>query len=86
MPCSAGTEIELDCGEFAANMDDALALADRPGFEAHRAEARTRGKLRGLGFALFVCRTDDRKQSERDPAGRRPDRGSGRSFECNRAG
>ena len=32
---------------------DALALADRPGFEARREEARGRGMLRGLGFALF---------------------------------
>ena len=53
MPYSTGTGIEFDSGEFAANMDDALALADRPGFEARREEARARGKLRGLGFALF---------------------------------
>ena len=53
MPWSTGTGIEFDCGEFAANMDDALALADRPEFETRRAEARARGKLRGFGFALF---------------------------------
>ena len=53
MPYPTGTGIELDSGEFAANMDDALALADRTGFEARRTEARTRGKLRGFGFALF---------------------------------
>ena len=53
MPYATGTGIEFDSGEFAANMDDALALADRSGFEARRAEARTRGMLRGFGFALF---------------------------------
>ena len=53
MPYATGTGIEFDSGEFAANMDDALALADRAGFEARRAEARARGKLRGFGFALF---------------------------------
>ena len=53
MPWATGTGIEFDSGEFAANMDDALALADRTGFEARRAEARARGKLRGFGFALF---------------------------------
>ena len=53
MPYPTGTGIELDSGEFAANMDDALALADRSGFEARRAEARSRGMLRGFGFALF---------------------------------
>ena len=53
MPYATGTGIELDSGEFAANMDDALALADRAGFEARREEARARGRLRGFGFALF---------------------------------
>ncbi len=53
MPYVTGTGIELDSGEFAANMDDALALADRAGFEARREEARARGRLRGFGFALF---------------------------------
>ena len=53
MPYSTGTGIEFDSGEFAANMDDALALADREGFEARREEARARGILRGFGFALF---------------------------------
>ena len=53
MPYVTGTGIEFDSGEFAANMDAALALADRAGFEARRAEARARGRLRGFGFALF---------------------------------
>ena len=53
MPYATGTGIEFDSGEFAVNMDDALALADRSGFEARREEARVRGMLRGFGFALF---------------------------------
>ena len=53
MPYVTGTGIEFDSGEFAANMDDALALADLSGFEARREEARARGMLRGFGFALF---------------------------------
>ena len=53
MPYATGTGIEFDCGEFAANMDDALALADRRGFEARRDDAQRRGMLRGFGFALF---------------------------------
>ena len=53
MPYPTGTGIEFDSGQFAANMDDALALADRRGFEARREEARVRGMLRGFGFALF---------------------------------
>ena len=53
MPYATGTGIEFDSGEFAANMDDALALAGRSDFEARREEARERGILRGFGFALF---------------------------------
>ncbi len=53
MPFSTGTGIEFDSGEFVANMDDALLLADRAGFEERRQEAQRRGRLRGFGFALF---------------------------------
>ena len=53
MPYPTGTGIEFDCGEFAANMDDALDRADRQGFEARRETSRIRGMLRGFGFALF---------------------------------
>ena len=35
-------------------MDTALALADWDGFAARRAEARRRGKLRGIGIANYV--------------------------------
>ena len=42
MPYSTGTGIEFDSGEFALNMDDALALADRSGFEARREDLERR--------------------------------------------
>ena len=51
MPFKTGLVFTYDCGEFARGMDMALALADRAGFEKRRAEARERGKLRGLGIA-----------------------------------
>ena len=35
-------------------MDRAEASSDRAGFETRRAEAKSRGKLRGLGFASFL--------------------------------
>ena len=41
-------------GQFPANLAAAEALADRAGFAARRAEARARGKLRGLGLACFM--------------------------------
>src|SRR5262249_40378168 len=43
-----------DSGNFVANLDQAVARADTRGFEARRAEAKARGKLRGLGVACFL--------------------------------
>ena len=43
-----------DSADFAALLDRALAEADWAGFEARRAEARSRGRLRGIGCALFI--------------------------------
>jgi len=51
MPFKTGLVFTYDCGEFARGMDMALGLADRAGFEKRRAQARQRGKLRGLGIA-----------------------------------
>ena len=44
----------VDCGRFAANVDDAVALADRAGFAARRALSEQRGLLRGLGLCCFM--------------------------------
>jgi len=49
MPFKTGLVFTYDCGDFARGMEMALGLADRAGFEKRRAEARQRGKLRGLG-------------------------------------
>ena len=43
-----------DSGEYAALLDEAAGRADWAGFEARRAEAAGRGRLRGIGCALFV--------------------------------
>jgi aerobic carbon-monoxide dehydrogenase large subunit len=43
-----------DSGEYEANMEQLLRLADWPGAPARRAEARQRGKLLGVGFANYV--------------------------------
>jgi len=51
MPFKTGLVFTYDCGDFARGMEMALALADRGAFEQRRAEARGRGKLRGLGIA-----------------------------------
>jgi aerobic carbon-monoxide dehydrogenase large subunit len=54
MPFKTGLTFTYDSGEFAKNMDMALALADGAGFEARRAEARRRGKLRGIGMSNTI--------------------------------
>jgi carbon-monoxide dehydrogenase large subunit len=57
MPFKTGLVYTLDCGEFAENLDRALAMADYAGFERRRAEARERGRLRGIGFANIIEQT-----------------------------
>jgi carbon-monoxide dehydrogenase large subunit len=56
MPFKSGLTFTYDCGEFEKCLDKALDLADGHGFEERRAEARRRGKLRGLGIANTIER------------------------------
>ncbi|MGI9522572.1 MAG: xanthine dehydrogenase family protein molybdopterin-binding subunit [Hyphomicrobiaceae bacterium] len=51
MPYDTGFTFEYDCGEFEENMIEAARLVDRNSFESRRAEAKKRGKLRGLGMS-----------------------------------
>jgi carbon-monoxide dehydrogenase large subunit len=43
-----------DSGDYEGCLDAALRLADYSGFEQRRAEARARGKLRGIGLSAYV--------------------------------
>ena len=54
MPYATALNLAYDSGEFARNMDDALARADWRGFEARRAAAAERGRLAGRGLAYYV--------------------------------
>ncbi len=45
---------EYDSGDYRAALDRALADADWDGFPARRIQAAARGRLRGIGCALFV--------------------------------
>jgi carbon-monoxide dehydrogenase large subunit len=56
MPFRTGLTFTYDSGDFANNLDMALRLADADGFPARRAEARARGKLRGLGLSNTIER------------------------------
>jgi carbon-monoxide dehydrogenase large subunit len=44
----------IDCGRFAANLDDAIVAADHAGFAARRDATRQRGRLRGIGVTCFM--------------------------------
>ena len=54
MPFKTGLTFTYDCGEFERGLDRALTAAERDRFEARRAEARGRGRLRGLGVANSI--------------------------------
>ncbi|HTI83350.1 MAG TPA: xanthine dehydrogenase family protein molybdopterin-binding subunit [Acetobacteraceae bacterium] len=44
----------IDCGRFAANLDDAVVAADHAGFATRRTEAERKGRLRGIGITCFM--------------------------------
>ncbi|MCB1348704.1 MAG: xanthine dehydrogenase family protein molybdopterin-binding subunit [Maritimibacter sp.] len=46
--------MNYDIGDFEANLEQARAAADVAGFEARKAEAASRGKLRGLGYSSYI--------------------------------
>ena len=53
-PYKTPTGSVYDSGDPAALLDKALAEADWNGFAARRAEAEARGRLRGIGLAMFI--------------------------------
>jgi len=56
MPFKTALAFTYDSGAFEQSMDKALELADFAGFERRRAEARARGRLRGIGIANTIER------------------------------
>jgi len=73
MPYTTPLRQTYDSGDFAKNLDDALHLAAYDRIEERRAEARRRGKLRGIGVATTVAATGGRDYEHAeirfDPAG-----------------
>ena len=54
MPYRNAVGTLYDSGDYLAAFDRAVALADWAGFEARRAEARRRGRHRGIGVASYI--------------------------------
>ncbi len=54
MPYTTASGPTYDCGDFARNMDDAMTAADWTGFDARRADAAKRDRLRGIGMSTYV--------------------------------
>jgi carbon-monoxide dehydrogenase large subunit len=44
----------IDCGRFAANLDDAIVAADHAQFAARRDASKQSGRLRGIGVTCFM--------------------------------
>ena len=53
-PHQTPVALEYDSGDYHATLDLALEMAGYDGFEARRAEAAARGRLRGIGISTFV--------------------------------
>ena len=54
MPYQVPLDITYDSGDYARNLDDGMALAGWSGIAGRRAEAAARGRLRGIGMAVYV--------------------------------
>src|SRR3989441_6877693 len=54
MPHRNSVGVVYDSGDYQAALDRAVALADWSGFESRRAEARRRGRYRGIGVANYI--------------------------------
>ena len=53
-PYQTPVAVVYDTGDYGASMDLALKMADYAGFEARRAAAKVKGKLRGVGVASYI--------------------------------
>ncbi len=53
-PYQTPVALQYDSGDYGATLDEALKRSDWAGFEKRRAEARGRGKLRGIGISTYV--------------------------------
>ena len=53
-PYQTPVALQYDSGDYESTLKECLARADWAGFEARRAEAAKRGKLRGIGISTYL--------------------------------
>ena len=53
-PYQTPVALNYDIGNYDQTLEAAIEMADVAGFPARKAEAQTRGKLRGLGYASYI--------------------------------
>jgi carbon-monoxide dehydrogenase large subunit len=53
-PYQTPVALVYDTGNYEASLDKALELGDYKGFEARRAAAKAKGKLRGIGLSSYI--------------------------------
>lgn len=53
-PYQTPVALQYDSGDYTATLDACLKATDWAGFEARRAEAKRRGKLRGIGISTYI--------------------------------
>ena len=53
-PYATPVGLTYDTGDYGATLDKALVMADVAGYPARKAEAASRGKLRGLGYSCYI--------------------------------
>ena len=53
-PYRSGLGVTIDCGRFAANLDDLSLAIDHEEFTARQRDSAAQGRLRGLGVACFL--------------------------------
>ena len=73
MPYATPLGLVYDSGDFARNMEDALAAADVPGFAERRAASTAGGRYRGIGHAVYIEQSgmppDEFAELRFDPSG-----------------
>ncbi len=53
-PYTTPNKVTYDSGDYAGMLEDVIKVSDWSGFEKRRSESKARGKLRGIGLAVFV--------------------------------